>query len=109
MAQLQGTHLPGANGPVPPGGHQTLAVSRERERSDRLGLPRQDPERLLAPRPVQVDEPPPAPYSEESVITGIAYDGRMLSMETGESRGKNMIDPLLVSGDGRLLDMYDFA
>ncbi|MFU2209437.1 hypothetical protein [Solidesulfovibrio sp. C21] len=48
-------------------------------------------------------------YCEESVITGMTYDGRKLSMETGESRGKNMIDPLLISRDGRLLDMYDFA
>jgi len=48
-------------------------------------------------------------YCEEAVITGLVYDGRTMSMETGESRGKNMIDPLLISRDGKLLDMYDFA
>lgn len=48
-------------------------------------------------------------YSEETIITGMTYDGRTLAMETGESRGKSMIDPLLISRDGRLLDMYDFA
>jgi hypothetical protein len=48
-------------------------------------------------------------YSEEAVITGLVYDGRTLSMETGESRGKNMIDPLLIGRDGNLLDMYDFS
>lgn len=48
-------------------------------------------------------------YCEEAVITGLAYDGRTLSMETGQSRGKSMIDPLLIDRDGKLLDMYDFA
>lgn len=48
-------------------------------------------------------------YSEESVITGLVYDGRTMSMETGESRGKNMLDPLLIGRDGKLLDMYDFS
>uniref|UniRef100_I2Q657 Uncharacterized protein n=1 Tax=Desulfovibrio sp. U5L TaxID=596152 RepID=I2Q657_9BACT len=48
-------------------------------------------------------------YCEEAVVTGLAYDGRRLSMESGDSRGKNMIDPLLVGRDGKLLDMYDFA
>lgn len=48
-------------------------------------------------------------YSEETVVTAMSYAGRMLSMETGESRGKSMLDPLLISRDGRLLDMYDFA
>ncbi len=48
-------------------------------------------------------------YSEEAVITGLTYDGRTMSMETGESRGKNMLDPILIGPDGKLLDMYDFA
>ena len=48
-------------------------------------------------------------YCEETVITGLAYDGRTLSMETGQSRGKNMLDPLLIDREGKLLDMYDFA
>lgn len=48
-------------------------------------------------------------YSEESIVTGLTYDGRRMSMESGDSRGKNMIDPLLVSREGKLLDMYDFA
>ncbi|WP_428560778.1 MAG: hypothetical protein ACP59X_17380 [Solidesulfovibrio sp. DCME] len=48
-------------------------------------------------------------YCEEAIVTGLAYDGRILSMETGQSRGKSMIDPLLISRDGGLLDMYDFA
>ncbi|MHC1713968.1 MAG: hypothetical protein AB9872_17645 [Solidesulfovibrio sp.] len=48
-------------------------------------------------------------YSEEAVITGLVYDGRTMSMETGESRGKNMLDPLLIGRDGKLLDMYDFS
>jgi len=48
-------------------------------------------------------------YCEEAVITGLAYDGRTLSMETGQSRGKNMLDPLLIDREGKLLDMYDFA
>ena len=48
-------------------------------------------------------------YCEEAVITGLAYDGRILSMETGQSRGKNMLDPLLIDREGKLLDMYDFA
>ncbi|WP_300155028.1 hypothetical protein [Solidesulfovibrio sp.] len=48
-------------------------------------------------------------YCEEALVAGLAYDGRTLSMETGQSRGKNMIDPLLVGPDGKLLDMYDFA
>jgi hypothetical protein len=48
-------------------------------------------------------------YSEEAIIIGMAYDGRTLSMESGETRGKSMLDPLLVSAEGRLLDMYDFA
>jgi hypothetical protein len=48
-------------------------------------------------------------FSEEAVITGMTYDGRILSMESGETRGKSMLDPLLVSPEGKLLDMYDFA
>lgn len=48
-------------------------------------------------------------YSEESVVTGLVYDGRVMSMEVGDSRGKSMIDPLLVGKDASLLDMYDFA
>lgn len=48
-------------------------------------------------------------YCEESVVTGLVYDGRVMSMETGESRGKSMVDPLLIGADGKLLDMYDFA
>ncbi|MEL7640219.1 MAG: hypothetical protein AAGU21_11305 [Solidesulfovibrio sp.] len=48
-------------------------------------------------------------YCEEAIVTGLAYDGRTLSMETGQSRGKSMIDPLLIGRDGALLDMYDFA
>lgn len=48
-------------------------------------------------------------YSEETLITGLSYDDRMLSMETGESRGKNMLDPLLIDRNGKLLDMYDFS
>ena len=63
-----------------------------------------DPERLV----LTVDRLSDL-YSEEAVITGLVYDGRTLSMETGESRGKSMIDPLLISREGALLDMYDFA
>ncbi|EKO38039.1 MAG: hypothetical protein B193_3271 [Solidesulfovibrio magneticus str. Maddingley MBC34] len=48
-------------------------------------------------------------YCEEAVVTGMRYDGRVMSMETGESRGKSMVDPLLIGRDGKLLDMYDFA
>jgi hypothetical protein len=48
-------------------------------------------------------------YSEEAVITGMTYDGRTMTMESGESRGKSMLDPLLIGADGTLLDMYDFA
>jgi hypothetical protein len=48
-------------------------------------------------------------YCEEVVVTGMRYDGRLMSMETGESRGKSMVDPLLIGRDGKLLDMYDFA
>lgn len=48
-------------------------------------------------------------YSEETLITGLTYDGRTLSMETGQSRGKSMIDPLLIDAEGNLLDMYDFS
>ena len=48
-------------------------------------------------------------YCEETVVTGMLYDGRTMSMETGESRGKSMVDPLLISRDGKLLDMYDFG
>ncbi len=48
-------------------------------------------------------------YSEEVVITGLSYAGRALSMEIGQSRGKSMIDPLLIDADGKLLDMYDFS
>ena len=48
-------------------------------------------------------------YSEEALITGMAYDGRTLFMESGETRGKSMLDPLLISAEGKLLDMYDFA
>lgn len=48
-------------------------------------------------------------FCEESVVTGLVYDGRIMSMETGESRGKSMVDPLLIGPDGKLLDMYDFA
>jgi hypothetical protein len=48
-------------------------------------------------------------YCEEAVVTGLVYDGRTMSMETGPSRGKNMLDPLLISKDGNLLDMYDFS
>ena len=48
-------------------------------------------------------------YSEETLVTGLVYDGRVMSMETGDSRGKSMIDPLLVGKDASLLDMYDFA
>ena len=63
-----------------------------------------DPEKLT----VQVERLSDL-YCEEAVITGLAYDGRMLSMETGQSRGKNMLDPLLIDREGKLLDMYDFA
>ena len=63
-----------------------------------------DPDKLA----IQVDRLSDL-YSEESVITGMTYDGRTMSMEPGESRGKNMLDPLLVGRDGTLLDMYDFA
>lgn len=48
-------------------------------------------------------------YSEETIITGMTYDGRTMSMESGETRGKSMLDPLLISAEGKLLDMYDFA
>lgn len=48
-------------------------------------------------------------YCEETVVTGLRYDGQVMSMETGESRGKSMVDPLLIGADGKLLDMYDFA
>ena len=48
-------------------------------------------------------------YCEETVVTGLVYDGQIMSMETGESRGKSMVDPLLISAEGKLLDMYDFA
>lgn len=48
-------------------------------------------------------------YSEEVIITGMRYDDRTMAMESGESRGKSMLDPLLVSQEGTLLDMYDFA
>lgn len=48
-------------------------------------------------------------FSEESVITGMTYAGRTMAMESGESRGKSMLDPLLIGADGNLLDMYDFA
>jgi hypothetical protein len=48
-------------------------------------------------------------YSEEVIITGMIYDGRTMAMESGESRGKSMLDPQLISPEGALLDMYDFA
>lgn len=48
-------------------------------------------------------------FCEETIITGLAYEGRPLSMETGQSRGKGMLDPLLIGRDGNLLDMYDFS
>ncbi|MYL84704.1 hypothetical protein GTA51_16445 [Desulfovibrio aerotolerans] len=48
-------------------------------------------------------------YCEETVITGLVYDGQVMGMETGESRGKSVVDPLLISAEGKLLDMYDFA
>ncbi len=63
-----------------------------------------DPDKLV----IQVDRLSDL-YSEEAVITGLRYDGRRMSMETGDSRGKSMIDPLLIGKQGSLLDMYDFA
>ncbi len=46
---------------------------------------------------------------EDALLTGMAYDGREMSMEMGESRGMGMIDPVLIGKDGGILDMYDFT
>jgi hypothetical protein len=48
-------------------------------------------------------------FFEDALLTGLAYDGREMSMEMGESRGMSMIDPVLIGADGNLLDMYDFT
>lgn len=48
-------------------------------------------------------------YCEEAILSGLFVDGKPLSMEMGESRGKNMLDPVLIGPDGKLLDMYDFS
>ena len=48
-------------------------------------------------------------FCEETLVTALAYDGRPLSMETGQSRGQGMLEPILIDRDGNLLDMYDFS
>lgn len=48
-------------------------------------------------------------YFDDVLIIGMQYDGVQLGMEMGESRGKNMIAPILLSKEGRELDMYDFS
>lgn len=48
-------------------------------------------------------------YSEEDVLVAMVYDGRPLAVAPGAIRGKGMLDPLLVSTGGALLDMYDFT
>ncbi len=48
-------------------------------------------------------------YFEDALAVGIKYDGREFTMEMGERRGKSMIAPILISKEGRELDMYDFS
>ncbi len=48
-------------------------------------------------------------FFEDTLMTGLSYDGKPMTMEVGESRGKSMIAPILISKEGRELDMYDFS
>jgi len=48
-------------------------------------------------------------FFEDALVVGLKYDGRDLAMEMGERRGKSMIAPILISKEGRELDMYDFS
>lgn len=48
-------------------------------------------------------------FFEDALMVGLSYDGKTMGMEVGESRGKSMIAPILISREGRELDMYDFS
>lgn len=48
-------------------------------------------------------------FFEDTLVVGLSYDGKPMDMAVGESRGKSMIAPILISKEGRELDMYDFS
>ncbi|MBF0482372.1 MAG: hypothetical protein HQK81_14080 [Desulfovibrionaceae bacterium] len=46
---------------------------------------------------------------EDVILSRAAYDGREMTRAFGTRKGKNMLDPLLFSGPGEELDLYDFT
>jgi len=46
---------------------------------------------------------------EDRLVTGFSYSGRELQRGEGQSRGMNMITPVILSRQGGELDLYDFV
>ncbi|MBG0777736.1 MAG: hypothetical protein H0S85_15030 [Desulfovibrionaceae bacterium] len=47
-------------------------------------------------------------YLDDRLVTGMVYDGKPMRRIPGEHRGMRMITPVLLSKNGRELDLYDF-
>ncbi len=47
-------------------------------------------------------------FFPDRVLTGMQYGGKSMLAARGRSTGRNMIAPVLISGEGAEMDMYDF-